>query len=76
MDLNYGGITCTEVRQLLPMMMEMREIPEPQRSRMEIHLAECPHCRKLREQMMSPTAAQQPVGQEPSNSRLVASSKF
>lgn len=76
MDLNYGGITCTEVRQLLPMMMEMREIPEPQRSRMEVHLAECPHCRKLREQMMSPTAAQQPVGEEPGDLRLVASSEL
>ncbi|MBL8819403.1 MAG: zf-HC2 domain-containing protein [Planctomyces sp.] len=55
-DLQCGGISCTEVRKSLPDMLAGSTPPELT-TRIQLHLAECPHCgelvRKMKESVQS-----------------------
>jgi hypothetical protein len=55
--MDFGGITCQEVHRLLPLMVNRQPLPPEQQSKVEAHLAQCPQCQKMRDQMMSRPAA-------------------
>ena len=69
MENNFGGITCTEVRDSLPQMVSGKA-DESLIAKITAHLAECPHCaelaRKMKEGEMHAAAGQSvnvPTGQ-------------
>ncbi|MDA1229296.1 MAG: zf-HC2 domain-containing protein [Planctomycetota bacterium] len=63
MENNYGGITCTEVRDSLPQMVSGKA-DESLVARINAHLAECPQCaemaRKMKEREMHAAAGHTP----------------
>lgn len=49
-DMNYAGITCTEVRKEMPGMM-MGKVDERRIAQIEDHMRQCRPCREFRDQM-------------------------
>ncbi len=50
-EMNFGGITCREVQELLPKVAAMEELPAEQLAKVHAHVAQCPHCQRMREKM-------------------------
>jgi hypothetical protein len=59
-EYDYGGIRCSEVRQLGELYM-MNQVAEPTKSRIAQHLAQCPKCGPAFEEIKKKQKAERPV---------------
>ncbi len=72
-EMNFGGITCREVQELLPKVAAMEKLPAEQLAKVHAHVAQCPHCQRMREKMMSRqriSAVQRPSGTQQATAAL------
>lgn len=69
MEYNFGGVTCSEVRARMQQYLA-GEIDAELRERLEVHLAKCPQCAKLKQQMME----EETLRTSPNENHLVSTS--